>query len=68
VLAFPTPDEDKRIPLIDEEALYYRPPFASQPGVWPYLPPPAEEDGDFRWIISAESIIELTISSIPTAV
>lgn len=40
VLAFPAPETEARISLIDEKALYYRAPYTSQPGVWPYLPPP----------------------------
>ncbi len=44
VLAFPTPERDIRISLIEEKALYYRAPFTSQPGVWPYLPPPVGSD------------------------
>ncbi|MDH7492661.1 MAG: glycosyl hydrolase [Candidatus Saccharicenans sp.] len=46
VLAFPMPEEESKISLIDEKALYYRAPFTSQPGLWPYLPPPAEDEGD----------------------
>lgn len=60
VLAFPTPEADSRIPLIEEKALYYRAPFTSQPGVWPYLPPPAETSGSEISAISKEKIIDLT--------
>ena len=42
VLAFPTPDGDRRIADIDEKALYFRAPYSSQPGVKPFLPAPAE--------------------------
>jgi hypothetical protein len=37
VLAFPTPEGNYRIPDVDEKALYYRPPYSSQPGVKPFL-------------------------------
>ena len=37
VLAFPTPVNPEKIPLIDEKALYYRAPYTSQAGVLPYL-------------------------------
>ena len=39
VLAFPTPAGNYRIPDVDEKALYYRPPYSSQPGVKPFLAP-----------------------------
>jgi len=60
VLAFPTPEMDRRIPLIEEKALYYRAPFTSQPGVWPHLPPPAEASGPAGSAIKKEEIIDLT--------
>lgn len=38
VLAFPTPKPGREIKDINEEALYYRAPFSSVPGVKPFLP------------------------------
>jgi len=60
VLAFPTPEMDRRIPLIEEKALYYRAPFTSQPGVWPYLPPPTEASGPAGSAIKKDNIVDLT--------
>jgi hypothetical protein len=71
VLAFPAPEEERKISLIDEKALYYRAPFTSQPGVWPYLPPPPSESeaagnradkksAGGKGTISPEKIINLT--------
>lgn len=42
VLAFPSPDGTFRIEDIDEKALFVRAPYSSQPGVKPWIPPPAE--------------------------
>ena len=71
VLAFPAPEADRKISLIDEKALYYRAPYTSQPGVWPYLPPPPSESeaagnvaegksARTKGAISPEQIINLT--------
>lgn len=73
VLAFPAPSVEERIPLIEEKAFYYRAPYTSQPGVWPYLPPPtegkvttgvnsdvSEEEGKRKGAIDSDQIINLT--------
>ncbi|MEK7720287.1 MAG: glycosyl hydrolase [Bacteroidota bacterium] len=40
LLAFPTPENDVKIPDIEEKALYYRAPYSSVKGVKPFLPTP----------------------------
>ena len=64
VLAFPTPRGDYRIPDADEKALYFRPPYSSQPGVKPFLPAdrsvlPADR------CIAENRIVELTTKMSP---
>jgi hypothetical protein len=64
VLAFPTPKGDYRIPDVNEKALYFRPPYSSQPGVKPFLPPdrttlPPEQ------CIPADRVVELTAKLSP---
>ena len=41
-IAFPTPEGDARIPLVNEKALYFREPYSSKPGVRPFIPAPAD--------------------------
>jgi hypothetical protein len=61
VLAVPCIAGDRRIPDIDEKALYYRAPFSSVAGVKPYLPShasyPEEPDGS---AIPLNKVIDLT--------
>lgn len=60
-LAFPTPKGEYRIPDADEKALYFRPPYSSQPGVKPFLSPdrtalPSDQ------CIAPDRIVELKLS------
>jgi hypothetical protein len=61
VLAFPTPDSERKIEDADEKALYYRAPYTSQPGVKPYLPAPAEfPDIPVGSAIQNNTIVDIT--------
>ncbi|MCE5347613.1 MAG: glycosyl hydrolase [Bacteroidales bacterium] len=60
VLAFPTPRVSLKIARIDEKALYYRAPYTSQPGVFPYLPAPAEFQETVGSAIDESKIIDLS--------
>jgi alpha-L-rhamnosidase len=60
LLAFPSPEKDCRITDIDEKALYYRPPFTSQPGVLPYIAAPSFFSETAGSAIDMTKIINLT--------
>lgn len=60
VLAFPAPNPDARIDLIDEKALYYRAPYTSQAGVLPNLPEPTSFNEKAGSSIDVSKIIDLT--------
>ncbi len=61
MLAFPTPAGNLRTEDADEKALYYRPPYTSQPNVKPYFPAPAEYmEVSPASAIPTEQIIDLT--------
>lgn len=61
LLAFPTPEGNARIADVDEKALYFRPPYSSQPGVKPFLPAPAEHAAvPTEQCVASNEIIDLT--------
>ena len=60
VLAFPAPEISKRIPNIDEKALYYRAPYTSQPGVLPYISSSAFFKETLGAAVDKTRIIDLT--------
>jgi hypothetical protein len=60
VLAFPTPKGSVRIALADNKALYYRAPFTSQPGVFPFISAPATFNETPGSAIDQSKIIDLT--------
>jgi hypothetical protein len=66
VLAYPALSTDKKIPDIDEKALYYRAPYSSQAGVKQFLPaPPSLYDIPKDEIIDKNRIIDLTAKMLP---
>lgn len=60
VLAFPTPEQESKIDDIDEKALYYRPPYSSQPGVKQYLRTAVSYDETPTAVIQRERIIDVS--------
>ena len=60
VLAFPTPENEGKIPDIDEKALVYRAPYTSREGVKPYLSAPASYNTIAGTAIDTSGIIDLS--------
>jgi len=60
VLAFPMIDTSDRIKDVDEKALYYRPPYTSQPGVRQYIAPELNGQNSPSSAIQKDAVIDLT--------
>lgn len=61
VLAFPAPEGNARVADAEEKALYFRAPYSSQPGVKPFLTPPASPEGiPAARCVAPDKVVDLT--------
>lgn len=69
VLAFPVVDTSDKIRDVDEKALYYRPPYTSEPGVRQFIAPEwSETDNTSASAIKKDAIIDLTSQLKPNGI
>lgn len=60
VLAYPTPENSKRIPDIQEKGLFIRHPYSSMPGVRPYFDAPVSIPTESSGAVNTREVIDIS--------